>query len=171
MNTQEHKHLGHCLAQFGGGHTQKQTLDARRVGEGSQDVKDRTNTNLTPHRGSVAHCRVEGRGKHESNPRFQNAPFNSLGGKLDFDPQCFQNVRRAAGAGCCPVAVLGHLQTGARGYESRGGGNVEGILAVAAGTHAVHQGPVHVNGECFLSHDRCHTGDFLNALALQSQSG
>ena len=44
---------------------------------------------LSAHRGSVAHGRVEGRGKHEPDSRLPDAPFNSLGRQLDVDPQGF----------------------------------------------------------------------------------
>ncbi len=59
-------------------------------------------------------------------------------GQVDLHPQGLQHVGAAALAAGGPVAVLGHLEAGPGHDEGRGGGDVEGGGAVAAGPAGVH---------------------------------
>ena len=67
--------------------------------------------------------------------------------------------------------MLGYLQPGSRGDKGRGGGDVEGVAAVAAGADGVDQRPVHFNSQGELPHDAGHAGEFPGGLTLQPQCG
>ena len=141
------------------------------VGQRAQDVEHGTDAYFPSHRSGVTHCGVEGLGEHVAYADFVDATGDRLGSKLDVCSQGLQNIGAAAGTGGGAVAVFGYFQPGPRGDKGGGGGDVEGVAAVAAGTDSVDQRPVHFHSQGELTHDAGHAGEFPGGLALQPQCG
>ncbi len=83
---------------------------------------------------------MEHRREHETQAHLLDTLLNAFRRQINFDPQGFQHIGAAAGAGGGPVAVFGHLQSSACRHEGRGGGDVEAVLAVSTGAAGVNQG-------------------------------
>ena len=96
--------------------------------------------------------------------------FALLRGNVDLYAEGFENVSGSGFGGGCPVAMLGNGNAAGSNDESRSGGDIEGVGAVAAGTYDLQN--VHVVEKFFSvgSHGSCGSGDLVDGLALHGKS-
>ncbi|EEF93691.1 hypothetical protein CATMIT_01676, partial [Catenibacterium mitsuokai DSM 15897] len=133
----------------------------------------RAHAHLAPHRRDHLHRRVVHRREHEADAGAFDALRDLFGLQLDRRAQGFEHVGAAGLGRDAAVAVLGHLGPGRSDYEHARGGDVEGVRAVAAGTHDVDQmGSVgdRYRPREFPQHGR-RAGDFADGLLLHPQTG
>ena len=81
-----------------------------------------------------------GRGEDETEPVGLEAAPQVRGRELDLDPQFFEDIRAAAFAGDCPVAVFHHAGAARGEDEHRGRRDIEEFQFVAAGAADIDDG-------------------------------
>ena len=144
---------------------------AGRVGQWAQDIEDGAHAQFFAHGRHVFHGRVVVGRKHEANALLFQALGDLCRLEVDIHTQGFQHIGAAALAADASAPVLADLGAGGCGHKHAAGGDVEGVAAVAAGAHNVHQmGFVlhfHLGGE-FAHHPR-GGGDFTNGFLLDTQ--
>ena len=133
------EHLGHHLRQGAVVHPDDLRRGAGRIGQGTENVEDRADPDLSAGEHHELHGLVEQRRIAESDPDLVHAPPHALGGQIQPHAQRLHDVRAAAQAAHGPVAVLRHRDSRARHHEGGGRGDVEGPGRVAAGAAGVHQ--------------------------------
>ena len=90
-----------------------------RVGERADEVEQRRDAELGPHRTGVAHGRVEGAGEAEAHAGLGHAGGHARAVEVDADAERFEQVERAAGRAGLAVAVLAHRRARPRRPRSR----------------------------------------------------
>jgi len=153
-------------------HAHDLTPGAGRVGHRPEQIEQRAHAELATHRGGVFHRAVMVGREHEADTDLIDAGRHLFRRLVDVDAERFQHVDAAAGGRHRTTAVLGHCRTGCRRDEGPGGGNVEGLDTVAAGTAGIDQmgGVVnaHMRGEA--AHDMGRRRDLLHRFTLDPQT-
>ena len=109
------------------------------IGERSEEIEERAYAELLSHRSHVPHRRVMSGSEEEPDPAFVDAGGDLGGQKLHLGAERRQHVGAAAFRRGGAIAVLGDPGAGCRGHERRGGGDVEGVRAVASGAASVDE--------------------------------
>ena len=118
-------------------HAKGLALHMRRVCQRTEDVKNRPDPELTPRRARVPHRRMERGREAKSHARLHDTAAHPLWPEHDVNAERLKHVGASTAAGRGPVAMLCDSQARARGHERRGGRDVEGAGAVAAGTAGI----------------------------------
>ena len=108
--------------------------------------------------------------EEEPDPAFVDAGGDLGGHKLHLGAERRQHVGAAAFRRGGAIAVLGDPGAGCRGHERRGGGDVEGVRAVASGAASVDE-PIepHFHPHGARPHRLCRARDLVGRLALHAQ--
>jgi hypothetical protein len=143
------------------------------VGQRTEDVEQRAHAHLATDRRHHLHRRVVHRREHETDAAARDALGNLRRLQVDLRAQRLQDVRAAGLRGHAAVAVLGDLASRRGDHEHRGGGDVEGMRAIAAGADDVDQvgaiGDLDRQRE-FAQHGR-RRGDLAHGFLLDPQAG
>ena len=116
------------------------------------------------HRTYIFHGKMIFLGEKETDIDIGKKLFALLRGNVDLYAEGFENVSGSGFGGGCPVAMLGNGNAAGSNDESRSGGDIEGVGAVAAGTYDLQN--VHVVEKFFSvgSHGSCGSGDLVDGL-------
>ena len=109
------------------------------LAERTEQVHDRGNPDLAPHRRDVAHCRMHRRREHEHDARVIEHALHHRGRRLDVDAERLEHIGAAAPRAVRPIAVLRDPHPRARGDEGRRGRDVERRERSAAGAAGVDE--------------------------------
>ena len=144
---------------------------AGRVGERAQQVEHGAEAQLDADRRHVAHGGVEGGGEEEAHAGFLQGAHGLSGLGLHPHAKRRQHVGGAGAGGKGSGAVLGHLGAGACGHEGGGGGDVEGLQAVAARAAGVDHLEAGIEAEGGGAQGLGEGGDLPHRLAPHAQGG
>ena len=135
-----------------------------RVRQRTQDVEHGFDAQLTPYRRYVFHRRVVIRCEHKAHALLRDALCNRSRGEVDIQPQSLQHIGAAAFAADAAPAVLADFGPGCGGHEHGASRDVEGMRAVAPGSHNVYQvrRVSHLDLGRKLAHDLRRSGNFPN---------
>lgn len=112
---------------------------SRGIGERAEKVENRANAESVPRGNRMFHRRMNCGRKKKPDADLFDGLANALGRLFDDDAELFEHVGRASARACGAIAVFGDAHACARDDESRGGGNVESVAAVAAGAAGVDE--------------------------------
>ncbi len=85
----------------------------------------------------MAHASVVLGGEQEADAEFVQAMARLRRAHVELDAHLVEQIARARLARYRAVAMLGHFQAAGGGDQRRGGGNVDGVEAIATGTDYV----------------------------------
>ena len=141
---------------------------ARRIGQRPQEVEDRSNAQLAPHRHGVAHGPVMPLREHEPHADFADAAGDVLRCEFEARTRRLEQIGAAALARGAAVAVLGDMSARRRDDERRRRRHVEAFRTAASARPADIDQVRHVHVD--LGRHRAHrlrgTGDLVRRLAL-----
>lgn len=130
-----------------------------------------------PRSDGVLHRPMQGGGKQETDADRADTGPDLLGGQVERDAGCLEDIGAATFARNRAVAVLGHDAAGAGDDEGGSGGDVEGAGAIAAGSAGVDDdassGGIDpgIDMGRLLAHDPDGPGNLLDRLPLDAQRG
>ncbi|MCU1226934.1 MAG: hypothetical protein JWQ42_5027 [Edaphobacter sp.] len=134
---------GHGFGDEGNGVGRVDSHDLRGgsggVGEGAEEVEDGPDAEGSANGHDGLHGLVQTGGVEEGKAMVAEGGGGFDGGDVNGDAEGFENVGGAAPGGDGAVAVLGDGGSCGGGYESGGGGDVEGVAAVSAGAAGVDE--------------------------------
>ena len=109
-------------------------LDVRAcgVGERAKNIEDGALTDFLARTDGVFHGGVKFGREHKSDADLLNGLGDTFRREVEIDAEGGENIRAATLRGCGAVAVLGNFAPRASENERGGGGDVEGVRAVAA---------------------------------------
>ena len=155
--------FGHRFYQVAVVNAQEEEVRVRRVRERPQDIEDRAEAQLFADGSHIFHSRVIFLGEEEAES-YLVQKFKSLRRILgDVHAQGFLHVRGAGLGRSGAVAMLGHLHAGGSDDKGRGGGNIEAIRPVAAGTNDFQDLHARMRHRCrVFSHGRSAAGNLID---------
>ena len=165
---------GQGLRQIAVVHAQQLHGRRSRVGQRSQNVEHRAETQFFTNRAHIFHGRVILLGEEEAHARFLQQLHTPCRALVDIDSQRLQAVRRPAQGGRRPVAVLGHLHASRRRNQRRSGRDVKALGVVTAGTHDFKHIHARFHSGCMGPHGSSAAGNFIRRLrpgAFRGESG
>ena len=163
--------VSHLLSHDRVCHADSRGLHASRIRHGAQVVERGRNAQQAAGRAHVAHCRVEGHRKQERDAGLASALGDGGNGHVEADSEGFEDVCGAGFGGGGAVAVLDDGCTGSCDDEGGHGGDVDGVLLVAAGADDVYGVGVDVDGFGFGDHAGCERAEFFGGFALGVEGG
>ena len=110
-----------------------------RVGQGAKDVEHRAHAHLTAHRRHHFHRWVVHRREHEADAGGFDAGGHVFRPQLDLRAQRFEHIGAAGFRRHAAIAVFRDFRARRRNHEHAGGGDIEGMRAVAAGADDIDQ--------------------------------
>ena len=109
------------------------------IGQWTQEIEDRANTQLFSHLSYVFHCRVHQRRKAKTDSQAVQAVFHLRDAGPNIHAQRCQHIGGAAFAGDAAVSMFGKWYSGGGDYQCCRGADVERGTATAAGATCVEQ--------------------------------
>ena len=88
--------LGHQRREARVGHTDQLMTDSRRTREGTEDVEDRANAELAPHRDHVTERGMKIRREEKSDAGLLDASAHAVRRQRDDDAERLEHIRAAA---------------------------------------------------------------------------
>ena len=158
--------VSHLLSHHRVSNADSRGLHASRVRHGTQVVERSRNAQQAAGRAHVAHCRVEGHRKQERDASLASAFGDCGNGHVEADSEGFKDVCGAGFGGGGAVAVFDDGGAGACDDEGGHGGDVDGVLLVAAGADDVYGVGVDVYGFGFGDHAGCEGAEFFGGFAF-----
>ena len=164
------QHLGQRFDPLRGKNADHLIRRAGGIGKRPEQVEHRAHAHLAARADGVLHGGVEFRCEQETDAKLVHAPRHLLRRELEADTCRFEHVGAAGLARNRAVAVLRHPPTGRGDHKCRGGRDIKGMHAVAAGAAGIHQmRAADIDARCEFAHHLGGSGDFLHGFALHAQ--
>ena len=125
------------LGVLGPRHADELAAGAGRIGQRPEEIEGSPHAELPPRRPGVPHRRMPRRREEEREAGAGQRLDDAIGRRLERNAERFEHVGRSALARDRAVSVLGDPDARAGDDERRGGRDVEGLGAVAAGAAGV----------------------------------
>ena len=158
--------------QIGVEHAHQNIGRAGRVGEGPEDVEDGAHPQFTAYGRHVFHGRVVVGCKHEAHADLFDAARNRLRREVDVHAERLHHIGAAALAADTAPTVLADPGACGSGHKHGAGGDVEGVRAIAPGTHNIEQmGRIsHMHLGRKLAHHLGGCGDLADGFFFNAQA-
>ena len=136
-----------------------------RIGQGTENIKYRTETQFPADGTDIFHGSMVFLGKEETHAcLFQH--FHTFGRALmDIDAQSLQTVRSTAHGRSSPVSVLGHLHAARGRYQGGSSGNIKTVGVVTAGPYDLKYIHAGIDPGGVIAHGRRAARDLILCLS------
>lgn len=146
------------------------------IGERAKKIENRANAKSAPRGHRMFHRRVKRGREKKTDANLFDGLANALRRLVDDDAKLFEHVGGASARTCGAIAVFGDAHARARDDESRGGGNVESVAAVAAGAASVDEHfvgvPVAIGENAYgvAAHGRGKADEFVDGFTFHAET-
>src|SRR5262249_49713560 len=144
----------------------------RRIRQGSQQIEDRTDTDIATRLHRIFHSFMKQRRKQKADAEFINAGFYAFLWRIHLDTQSTQDVGASRLARYRSVPMLSNTDPGPGHNESTGGRDIKGPFLVPPRTTSIQNDfGLHFDPMSFLTHHTSSSSNFLYRLPLHSEGG